>query len=136
MAVNISGDELWVARENGQIVAFCRIGVGQKELVWLKSLAVHPEHHDRGIGKALAYRALQSLGVGRDRSAGLTVSSTNSSAMAAYARLGFVTRGEQRRFGTLRNDLVLAIERRQRQSSCRAATPWKVCVRSVRPPHL
>lgn len=116
MAVNISADELWVARESGQILAFCRIGLGSK-LAWIKSLAVHPAYHGRGIGKTLTYHALQFLGVGRDRSAGLTVSSTNAGARAVYARLGFVARREQRRFSKLRKDLVVVMALRRRHSS-------------------
>ena len=116
MAINISGDDLWIARESDQIIAFCRISLGPK-LAWIKSLAVHPDHHGRGIGKALTYRALQSDGVGKDRPAGLIVSSTNSSAMAVYAKLGFTLRREHRRFSALRKDLVVAMEGRQRHSS-------------------
>ena len=111
IAVNKSGDELWIAQESSEIIAYCRINLGPK-LVWVKSLAVHPEYHGRGIGTALAFRALSSLGVGRDRLAGLTVSSTNSSTKAVYERLGFTSRREERRFGTLRNDLLVAMARR------------------------
>ena len=109
MAANISG--VWVARESGRVLAFCRISLGPS-LAWIESLAVHPGHHGRGIGKALTYHALQSLEVGKDRSAGLIVSSTNASARAVYARLGFVALREQRRFSTPRKDLLAAMERR------------------------
>jgi ribosomal protein S18 acetylase RimI-like enzyme len=112
MAADLSGEDLWIARDSDQIIGFCRISL-EPTLVWIESLAVHPDYHGRGIGKALAYRALRSVGGGSDRLAGLNVSSANSSAQAVYARLGFTSGREQRRFSSLRNHLVAVMERRQ-----------------------
>ena len=112
MAADMSGEDLWIARDSDQIVGFCRISL-EPALVWIESLAVHPDYHGRGIGTALAYRALRSVGGGSDRFAGLNVSSANSRTKAIYARLGFTSGREQRRFSTLRNHLVAVMERRQ-----------------------
>jgi ribosomal protein S18 acetylase RimI-like enzyme len=114
MAADLSGDELWIARASGgQIIGFCRVAL-EPTLVWLESLAVHPDYQGRGIGKTLACRALQSFGGGADRLAALNVSSSNPTAMAVYARLGFTARRELRRFSSLRSDLVAALEQRDR----------------------
>jgi mycothiol synthase len=110
MAADMLGEALWIARESGQIIGFCRLSL-EPALVWIESLAVHPDYHGQGIGKALAYRALRSVGGGSDRLAALNVSSANSSAKAVYARLGFTPGREQRRFSSLRNHLVAVMER-------------------------
>jgi ribosomal protein S18 acetylase RimI-like enzyme len=115
MADALGGDELWVAREGLRTVAFCRLELEPK-FVWLESLAVDPDCHDIGLGTALAYQALQAAGVSVDRPAGLNVSSKNLRAMSVYARLGFATRGEMRRFSALRCDLAAAMERHRNRT--------------------
>ena len=109
MLQSLGDAQLWTARRAGEIVAFA-IVEREAELTWLESLAVDPPHQGRGIGGALASRALLSDGVGEGRAAGLTVSSSNAAARKLYARLGFEQRSEIDRYGVMRDDLLARLD--------------------------
>ena len=111
MARSLEGCELWIVREGSRVVAFCCLEVGEKP-VWLDSIAVAPDYQGRGLGTALAYRALQEAKVDADRPARLNVSSRNPRAISVYKRLGFSQCSERVRFSALRNGLAAAVARR------------------------
>lgn len=92
------GDDLWLARDGNDVVGFCRIEMDDAG-PWLESIAIDPAFQARRIGPRLAHRALASYGVSAERRAGLSVSSNNPNARRVYTRLGFVDRGEKRRYG-------------------------------------
>ena len=46
--VMLMDEEVWVAEENGVVVAYAAIAPG-----WLEHLYVHPEHQGKGIGRRL-----------------------------------------------------------------------------------
>ena len=113
MSRTVDGDELWIACHHSRVVAFCHLELEPK-MVWLESLAVLPEYQGNGLGTALVQRALKAMGVGADRPAALNVSSQNPRAVAVYSNIGFVPRGEMRRFSASRSDVIGALTRRAR----------------------
>ena len=111
MARSLEGCELWIVREGSRVVAFCCLEIGEKS-VWLDSIAVAPDYQGRGLGAALAFRALQEAKVDADRPARLNVSSRNPRAISVYERLGFSQCSERLRFSAPRNGLAAAVARR------------------------
>jgi ribosomal protein S18 acetylase RimI-like enzyme len=112
MARTIETGVLWTVSESGRVLAFCHLEP-EPELVWLDSIAVDPDCQARGLGKALAYRALEAEGPSPHRPAQLNVSSKNLAALAVYRGLGFAPNSEKRRFAATHADLAAALARRQ-----------------------
>jgi ribosomal protein S18 acetylase RimI-like enzyme len=113
MSQAVDGDELWIACEDSQVVAFCHLEL-EPNLIWLESLAVLPDYQGNGLATALAHRSLRAVSVGADRPAALNVSNKNPRALALYSRLGFVPRREMRRFSASRSDVFGALARHGR----------------------
>ena len=88
MAELLAEGELWVAENEGALVAICHLEPDGARLR-LESLAVEPAWQGRGGGPALAYRALTDAGASAERVACLSVSDRNPPAQRAYERLGF-----------------------------------------------
>jgi mycothiol synthase len=83
----------WHLAESGSELVGCAITWAPYEgKGWIKDLAVHPAHRQRGLGEALlhvAHRAYRAAGVER---VGLKVDSDNPTRAATlYERLGYVT---------------------------------------------
>jgi len=60
--------DYFVVREGGRIIGCCALHVTWKDLAEVKSLAVHPKHQKRGVGKALlkaAANEAKALGIPR-----------------------------------------------------------------------
>ncbi|WNJ92471.1 GNAT family N-acetyltransferase [Bosea sp. 685] len=104
MARLIEHDAVWIATDTSGAVGFCRLEL-ENDLIWLESIAVDPACQNRGLGSALAFRALSAAGLERDRPAGLNVSSSNPAALSVYERLGFVTVREMYRFSARHSDV-------------------------------
>lgn len=105
MRRTLDGMDLWTASVSGETVGYALIDPdGEGGL--LETLAVTPEQRGRGIGAALAFRALDALRIDGGRTADLGVSSMNPGARRIYERLGFVLRHEVGRYVTTGDDLL------------------------------
>lgn len=98
------GQELWVIRDASRILGYCRLE-REPKLTWLEEIGVDPRRRGQGLGIALAYQALQTIGIDQERPAGLNVSSINRPARSMYERLGFVVRNEMGRYSARAADL-------------------------------
>ena len=101
----LDGMDLWTASVADETVGYALIEPDDKGGTF-ETLAVVPEQRGRGIGAALAFRALDALRLGGDRTADLGVSSMNPGARRIYERLGFVLRHDVGRYATTRDHLV------------------------------
>ncbi|NTI41386.1 GNAT family N-acetyltransferase [Rhizobium rhizogenes] len=97
--------ELWIVRVRSHVLGYCRIE-REPKLTWLEQIAIDPRHQGQGLGIALAFQALQAIGIDEERPAGLNVSSVNEKACAMYQKLGFVVRREMRRYSLPQFDLI------------------------------
>lgn len=102
---HLAGMDLWTASIAGETVGYALIEPDDHGGM-LETLAIVPEQRSRGIGAALAYRALASLNIGNGRTADLGVSSANPGARRIYERLGFTLRHDVTRYATTRCDLL------------------------------
>jgi mycothiol synthase len=100
--------ELWIATREGHIVGFCRLEP-EPTYVWLESIAIEPVEQGRGLGRALAYHALEAHRVSSEHHAALNVSSANAAAIKIYHQLGFESRSELRRYSAPRDRVVLRL---------------------------
>jgi len=89
----------WARRVNapGSMIGFVIAGLGQPRAAtgYIQRLSVHPDHHGRGIGRSLVFRALTALldaGVG---TAIVNTGADNHRAMALYTAAGFSPTGQQ-----------------------------------------
>jgi len=78
--------QLWVARVETQIVAFCACYVFGKQQLDINTIAVAASRRRRGIARALLERILLETGV---RFATLDVRISNTAAIRLYEGLGF-----------------------------------------------
>ncbi len=67
----------FVVKNRGKVVGCCALQVYSKRLAEIRSLAVHPDYQDNGIGPALVYRCVERakelgifevLAIARDKS--------------------------------------------------------------------
>ena len=105
MRRTLDGMDLWTASMAGEIVGYALIDPDDKGGL-LETLAVVPEQRGQGIGAALAFRALDALRLGGERTADLGVSSMNPGARRIYESLGFVLRHDVGRYVATRDDLL------------------------------
>jgi mycothiol synthase len=98
------GQELWIISDVSRVVGYCRFESEPKQ-IWLEEIAIDPSDQGKGLGTALAYRALQTIGVDQGRAASLSVSSVNRAALAMYQQLGFIIRNEKRRYSAQQMNL-------------------------------
>ena len=103
--------ELWIIRDVSRVVGYCRFESEPKQ-IWLEEIAIDPSDQGKGLGTALVYHALQTIGIDRGRSAGLSVSSVNRAALAMYQQLGFVAGNEKRRYSAQQLNLNTRISRK------------------------
>ena len=104
MRSSLQGSEVWTASLSHTVVAFAVIE-RDEDPIWLESLAVMPGWQGRGIGGALAVRAILGAGTSDQRQVGLSVSSLNTTARRLYARLGFEEVSAKLRYGVMCHDL-------------------------------
>ncbi len=78
--------QLWVARDQAQIVAFCACYVFGKQQLDVNTIAVAAARRRQGIARALLQRILLETGV---RFATLDVRISNTAAIRLYEGLGF-----------------------------------------------
>ena len=78
--------QLWVVRDNGQIVAFCSCYVFGTEQLDINTVAVAQSRRRQGIARALLQRVLLDT---QARSATLDVRRSNIAAIRLYEGLGF-----------------------------------------------
>jgi ribosomal protein S18 acetylase RimI-like enzyme len=112
MAPLLEDGELWIAVDGSRLVGFCRLE-RDRAATWLEAIAIDPDYQGRGLGAALAYRALETADVSPARPAGLNVSSVNHAALSLYRSLGFAPRREMCRFQASQHDVQAAIMRRR-----------------------
>ncbi len=106
-----AGDcQTWVAIIEGEIVAHAIIESEERSM-WLESLAVDPNFQGQGIGTALVMHGLGGEQSEGTRSAGLSVSSKNPSALHIYGKMGFQKRTEKLRYAIRRGNLSSALRR-------------------------
>jgi len=70
----------------------CYVGVacwGEPQIPWIFDISIHPDHHGCGYGKHLLQYTLAVLQDMKYPMVGLSVTSTNTHAMALYETLGF-----------------------------------------------
>jgi ribosomal-protein-alanine N-acetyltransferase len=78
--------QLWVVRDEGQIVAFCACYVFGHEQLDINTVAVAASRRRQGIARALLQRILSETGA---RAATLDVRISNIAAIRLYQGLGF-----------------------------------------------
>jgi [ribosomal protein S18]-alanine N-acetyltransferase len=78
--------QLWVVRDEGQIVAFCACYVFGTQQLDINTVAVDVSRRRQGIARALLQRVLDATGA---RSATLDVRISNLAAIRLYEGLGF-----------------------------------------------
>lgn len=90
------GFSLFVARQKGRVVGYIAIGVNQHRSEWfgfkwgsIISLAVDPDFHHRGIGKALVARAMQWFRDQGCRYVEVSTDQNNIAAIRTYEGAGF-----------------------------------------------
>ena len=101
------GVEVWLAREDAQVVAaaLVRLVAGEGEIL---RLAVHPEARRRGVGRALLTAVLAECTHRCPEGLFLEVRASNVAARHLYARAGFVEHGRRRDYYQApREDAVL-----------------------------
>lgn len=105
MCRTLDGMDLWTASIAGETVGYALIDPDDKGGL-LETLAVVPEQRGRGIGAALAFRALDALQLGGERTADLGVSSMNPGARRIYEKLGFILRHDVGRYVATRDSIL------------------------------
>ena len=86
---------IWVLREDrAPPIAFCSCWLIFSEL-HIHTMAVHPEHRQRGFGRVLLEAVLGEAAREGARSATLEVRASNEPAIKLYERAGFVVRGRR-----------------------------------------
>jgi ribosomal protein S18 acetylase RimI-like enzyme len=87
--LGVQRELFFVARDAARIIGTAMAGYdGHRG--WVYSVAVHPEHQRRGVGRALLARAEEALrGLGCPK-VNLQVRATNRAVIAFYQRCGFV----------------------------------------------
>ncbi len=86
------GKQMWVAREDDEIIGYC-IAEKTDKVHEVRAIYVHPDHQGKKVGKALMNTALEWLGPERDVC--VWVFSHNKNAIEFYRSRGFVeTTGE------------------------------------------
>ncbi|HEY8172230.1 MAG TPA: GNAT family N-acetyltransferase [Dehalococcoidia bacterium] len=85
----ISGEQVVVATARPDVAGFCVFSQFEPEIGYVNTVAVTPNHRDRGIGAALTMRAARALFVAGSERVDLTTDETNSPAIRLYVRLGF-----------------------------------------------
>lgn len=81
------GVERWKALEGEKLVGFVAADIRRsQDLAWIATIAVHPEHRRRGIGRRLMKKVEGLVRVSRMR---LSVRSGNRGAIALYQRQGY-----------------------------------------------
>ncbi|MBI4802614.1 MAG: GNAT family N-acetyltransferase [Elusimicrobia bacterium] len=84
----IGGHTLW---HKNQLVGY-HLAEKENKLLLLNSLAVHPAHRGKGLGKALFIHTINQFGVKPFSEAGLGVYDRNRAALNIYRKAGFKTR--------------------------------------------
>ena len=112
----LENGDVWIAVDSGHVVGFCLLDP-DPGMVWLDSIAIDPTHQGRGLGQALAHRALEAADIRPERPAALEVSSVNQTAIKVYQRLGFELRRERRRYSARHGQLAAFIGRHRGPSS-------------------
>jgi GNAT superfamily N-acetyltransferase len=91
----------WVAEEDGRLVG-CSMAIMREGIWGLSLLIVHPERQSEGLGRELLDRA---HAYGDGARARIILSSTDSRALRAYARLGLAPRPCLRATGAARAEV-------------------------------
>lgn len=103
LAELISGGELLIAEDNGEVAAVCRIARGRHRLrhvAQLGTLAVTPEKQSRGLGRRFVAEILSRLRAEGFHRIELSVAADNGKAIRFFESLGFETEGTLRDYFT------------------------------------
>ncbi len=80
----------WVAETDGRVVGYITSDPSEETKIgWIPNLAVHPDYHGRGIGRALLETVLEDFRRRGMVLAKLEVVAHNTRAFGLYRRLGF-----------------------------------------------
>jgi ribosomal protein S18 acetylase RimI-like enzyme len=86
----LRGDEVFVARERGQLAGFVALSREDGDAIVIEQLFVAPGHERRGIGRGLLAYAEGYAIAERARSLQIVVEEDNRLARSFYRRSGFV----------------------------------------------
>ncbi|MFY9328553.1 MAG: ribosomal protein S18-alanine N-acetyltransferase [Georgfuchsia sp.] len=92
-----AGYRSWVAREEGEIIAYAMMMVVLDE-VHLLNITVTPEWQGQGFGRAMLTRLLADAGEQGCKFMFLEVRPSNTNALEMYRRFGFAVIGKRRSY--------------------------------------
>lgn len=107
-AEEIAGNEVWVAEREGQIIGGLILAPGDGFLT-LANVAVHPDSHGKGLGRALIDLAESRASGSGYREIRLNTHVAMADNLSLYTRLGWCERARHGTIVSMKKNLIPAV---------------------------